>query len=160
MFFYEHWIMTFVVGGISLLALDAFSWGAMWIMLIVTTVIDFDHAVQYLVTQRNLDFKKGYRYYMRQFKTKKQRFYIFHTLEFHLVLFYLSFQSWTMFLIFFSAIMHLLADQLNYYFHHKALKDVQLWTTSGHIRSGLKRRVKANVRKKVKKYENLHRKRR
>lgn len=154
MHMHEHLIITFIVGGISLWLLDALTWSAMGIMLVTTLVIDLDHVINYIGAGNRIRFKEAYDHHLYHFKHKKERFLIFHTLEFHLVLFYLSTQSWTWFLIFFSAVLHLLTDQVGYYLHHKSLKSMKPWMSWWFLRERIRQRVKD----KVAKYEDLRRK--
>lgn len=155
MHFLEHILITLIVGGASLVILDAFTWAGLAIMIATTVAIDLDHVLQYLFSGRPKTFRSWMEYHMQNFREKEQKHYAFHTLEFHIILFYLSFKGWVFFLIFFSALIHILADQLNYYMYHKSLKDAKLWTTSWHVMD----RFKEKTAKLVVKYENIYRKR-
>ncbi|MFH1072591.1 MAG: hypothetical protein V1743_04140 [Nanoarchaeota archaeon] len=134
-----HLLITFIIGGLFLLLLDIFSWKSMLVMLIATIAIDLDHLFFYLgsfVKQ-----PRSLRYVwvdgMGHYRDKKQQLFIFHTLEFVLVLFYFSRQDFTAFLVFFSALVHLLTDQLTYYFYHKDLGMMVQWTGYWHVRKKL-----------------------
>ena len=74
---------------------------------------------------------------MHHYNEKKQQLYVFHTLEFMLILFYFSRQDYTIFLVFFSCLVHLLSDQVAYYFHHKDLRKMIQWTGYWHVRKNL-----------------------
>lgn len=148
---HEHLILTAIIGIVSLVWLDEFSGMALGIMLATTAIIDTDHIINYFMLGKPITFKAFYKHHMYHYKNKKERFYIFHTLEFQLFLLYMATKSWTWFLIFYSAVLHLLTDQTIYYLHHRSLKQMRPWISVWHVRENIKNRI----RQKVRRYEDV-----
>lgn len=103
---------------ISLILFPFFSWQVL-LFLAATVLIDFDHYLIYMIKRKDLGLKTSYAFFRDLDKKQKNQnfkgFYtfflcIFHTYEFLLILFILSFIYNPLLLIFLGFIYHLAID--------------------------------------------------
>ena len=80
-------------------------------------LIDVDHYIYYVLKFKDLNLKKSYKYFADYIKKKhfKDVLFIFHTIEFFVLLIILSFYSKLMFLFLISTILHQILDLFDFY---------------------------------------------
>jgi hypothetical protein len=74
-------------------------------------LIDLDHIIYYI--------PKGFKNWKKDFKNKSPHFYIFHTLEFIILIGIVCFYYNFMFLVWIGFLIHLATDALTYLYNYK-----------------------------------------
>ncbi|MFH1400621.1 MAG: hypothetical protein ABIH41_03815 [Nanoarchaeota archaeon] len=131
---HEHAIITAVTGSLGLHWLGMLSWQNMLILLIWTVLIDVDHIFYFLFTKEPKTMRSFVSHMKDNYTTKTQRMYLFHTLEFNLLLLWFGFTYPVLHLVLLGALTHIPADQVLYMKHHRNVWYLSKYTATYHIR--------------------------
>jgi len=91
------------------------------ILLVCSNILDLDHFIFYSIESRSIDINKFVKAYYAYFAEMMPRFYIFHTMEFLLLLVSLSiiFSSRILYIFIFGWLIHVILDIIKYIFFYK-----------------------------------------
>ncbi|MEM4268055.1 MAG: hypothetical protein QXK37_04470 [Candidatus Woesearchaeota archaeon] len=137
----DHFIIALLtVAVISKISTTFFSASGVLIMLAVTVAIDLDHIITFLLTHKG---KKTWSAFVNDmnyhFSNKKQRFYLFHKIEFVVVLFFLSSMDAFFSYAFIGVALHLCADIFVYCRYHKSFQKIKYFLYFWDIRCVIKK---------------------
>jgi hypothetical protein len=120
-----------------LLLVDKLTFSNVVIVLLTNIIIDSDHLIRYAFFEKPFTIKEYKKHQKEHYKTKHQRLYLFHTLEFLVLLIYLALLNDLFFILFIGFLIHWIGD-LVVYIKAKKGKDLLPWTITYHIWSNRK----------------------
>lgn len=105
----KHFLLSLIP---SIILFYYYGWDV-WIFIAVNVLIDADHYPVYVWKFKNFSFKKTHRYF--KYLRKTEDIALFHTPEFIILIFILSFFYRVLFLVFLGLIFHVILDIYDFY---------------------------------------------
>ncbi len=114
MFLIEHFLFSVIL---SIFFFPIFKW-QVWLIVAGATLIDLDHLITNFSKFKNSKdffayFSKQFRFFMRKPESKKVQLYVFHSIEFLVVLIILSLFFKPVLLIAIGVVFHLILDLIS-----------------------------------------------
>ncbi|MBN1501927.1 hypothetical protein JW930_00145 [Candidatus Woesearchaeota archaeon] len=91
-------------------------------------LIDIDHVLYHLITEKNLSKKEFRKIHTYLHKFNIPRFYLFHTIEFLLLLLFINRYYLNISYFIVGYVSHLVLDSIGYIMYYKNLKWIRHWT--------------------------------
>jgi hypothetical protein len=133
----EHLLMSLFFGTIFLKIAGVFSFTAL-IWLYAANAFDIDHIFRYWYDKYRHNFTGLKKHLDMHYAMKKQRFLVFHTFEFLIVLGLLSYFSPVFYYIFLGWMIHMMGDLFLYFRHHRKVTKFFPWMMTWHIINTIK----------------------
>lgn len=123
-----HLISNIFVGIVLYLTGIVNSIALILIFISFTVIIDIDHILYFLVKCKSFSVKKMIRVLKDYHEKIRPNLYVFHSLEFNLIVMLLSFFNGIFLLLLLSNVIHISLDVIEYYNHHRNLKCIKNWS--------------------------------
>ncbi|MEM4259635.1 MAG: hypothetical protein QXG00_00205 [Candidatus Woesearchaeota archaeon] len=128
----EHVLTSFLFGVIILKLTHTLSLTALFFVLLAN-LFDIDHWFRYWHDRVRHKYKNYKKHMYIHYTTKNQRFLVFHTMEFVIVLGFISNFNPIIYYLFIGWLIHFMSDFFVYYKYHKNIEKLFPWLFSWHL---------------------------
>lgn len=128
----QHTLISLLFGVIILKLTHTLSLTALFFVLLAN-LLDIDHIFRYWHDRVRHRYKNYWKHMHIHYTTKNQRFLIFHTLEFVILLGFLSRLHPLIYYIFIGWFIHIMSDFFVYCKHHRSVEKAFPWLASWHV---------------------------
>tara|TARA_Y100000031_G_scaffold143423_1_gene173851 strand:- start:31 stop:435 length:405 start_codon:yes stop_codon:yes gene_type:complete len=125
-----HGVFHFFIGlivGLILYGLGVLNLGLFLIFVMYSFLIDIDHLF-FFVWKKGLNFQEWIWLHKSLYRRKEAQPYLFHTIEWQVVLIVLSFLGEVFFVLFLSGLLHVFLDALVHYLYHRNFHWLRRWS--------------------------------
>lgn len=110
-------------------------WPTIFIFISLSVLLDLDHILFFIFKEKSFDPTVWLKVGRQMRQTMTPGLYIFHSPEFNIILFILSFFNKTILVFLLACLIHIMLDSLEHYRYHKNFSWFKKWSIFYNIKS-------------------------